>query len=425
MLSKSSLRMILVLALLIPLSLPLFATGKEEAKPAGKTVVTFWTDRGGDYLPFFKSFMDKYPNTDLQITVYQQEDYKSQGRLALSAGTGPDVWHTNNGSSHTQFIDGGGAMDITDIAKQRKWTERVDAASLDTCIRNGKLYGLPWGGFFPWQSLFANKDFFTANAIAYPKTVDELIAVCKQIRAKGMQPIAWGNKDWWPGEIIFGDYMMQLRDPSIVQDLNSGKLKWTDCKEAATVFDTLAKLAKGGVFSDGYETQDHVAAIQAWTGKKAAFLYMGTWCYGFFVKEPVTFQIEAIPLPLMQAGGTLKGVQLYPDPVIFVNAKTKVKEVALNLFDHLTTVPFYQLEGKINNCFTASPEANKTVNLPPWLKTDVFMKQMTMPKSNYWTVTFPVPVEESFGRQIAAVMGGQATAAQALQQVEEAHSKNR
>ncbi|MCX7030979.1 MAG: ABC transporter substrate-binding protein [Spirochaetes bacterium] len=424
MASRIMTKAFVIALVLLSFAVPLFATGAQQT-PAQKTVVTFWTDRGGDYLPFFKSFMGKYPNVDLQITVYQQEDYKSQGRLALSAGTGPDVWHTNNGSAHTQFIESGGAMDITDVAKQRKWTDRVDASSLATCMRNGKLYALPWGGFFPWQSLFANKDFFSANKIPYPKTVDELIEVCKQIRAKGMQPIAWGNKDWWPGQVLFGDFMMQLRDPSVVDALNTGKLKWTDCKEAATVFDTLAKLAKGGVFSDGYETQDHVAAIQAWTGKKAAFLYMGTWCYGFFVKEPITFEVETIALPLIQTGLTLKGVQLYPDPVIFPNAKTKVKEAALNLFDHLTSVPFYQLESKINMCFTASPEANKTVNLPAWLKSEVFMKQMTMPQSNYWTVSFPVPVEEVFGRQIGAVMGGQATAAQALQQVEQEHAKLR
>ncbi len=405
----------IIVAIMAVFALPISA--------APKTTITFWTDAGGDFLPFFKDYTTKHADIDLQISVYQTEDYKTQSRLALSSGTGPDVWTTNNGSFHDQFIDGGGAMDMTAAAQKYGWAARIDANSLATCVRDGKLYGLPWGGFYPWQVLFANKDFFKSSGLAYPKTVDDLVALAKQIRAKGMQPVAFGNKDLWPGQIIFGDYILQLKDPSIVKDLNTGKMKWTDSKEAATVFDTLAKLAKGQVFVDGYQTQDHEAAIQAWIGKKAAFLYNGTWFYGGH--KDIPFEVETIPLPLVNASTVLKGVQLFPDPVIFVNAKSKVQNAALDFLDYVTSVPYYQLLAKQNACFTPSPEANKTVALPGWLKAEPLLKQTSFPQSNYWTVTFPVPVEEAFGRQIQAIMAGQATTAQALQAVEDVHAKNR
>ena len=53
------------------------------------------------------------------------------------------------------------------------------------------------------------------------------------------------------------------------------------------------------------------------------------------------------------------------------------------------------------------------------------MKQFALPQSNYWTVTFPTPVEEVLARQLQLVLAGQATPEDALAAVETEHARHR
>ena len=255
--------------------------------------------------------------------------------------------------------------------------------------------------------------------------MDELIEVSALIREKGMQPVSWGNKDGWMGQLIFGDYMMQLVDPSIVDELNTGALKWTESEDMITALEAMIKLAEGGAFIDGYDSQDHTAAMSAWYGEKAAFMYMGAWFYGNMGAIDPPFEIDTIALPTLTRDTTLKGVQLFADPMVFVNPDTDVPELAIEFLDYHTAPEYYVVSGNYFGALTANKEANKQVNLPPYLKADVLMKQFALPQSNYWTVTFPTPVEEVLARQLQLVLAGQATPEDALAAVEVEHARHR
>ncbi|GHV03970.1 hypothetical protein FACS189485_08370 [Spirochaetia bacterium] len=392
----------------------------------GQVTLKFWTDMAGERnLEYFRAYEKTHPNIKLEISVYEAQDYKTQSRLALVSGTKPDVWQTNTGTFLDQFIEAGGCMDITGNINQYGWDKRL-GSSLDVGKRNGKLYAIPNGGFFTWQALYANKDFFRKNNIPYPKTVDEMISAAKQIRAAGMQPIAFGNKDGWPGQIILGDYMAQIADADFADKLNSGVYHWDNRPEVKTAFETLAKLAQGGAFVDGYATSDmNTSGIQTWLAGKAAFLYVGTWFYGEDTQKDLDFEVETIPLPLINASTKLKSIQLYPDPCIFVDKDTKYKKEALDFLDYLVQQEWYEVYADQAKCLTPHPEANKKLDAPAWLKSEPIMSQMNLPMFNYWTTQFPMAVEETLANNIKMVFEGSVTADQALRNIEQEHARNR
>jgi raffinose/stachyose/melibiose transport system substrate-binding protein len=394
-----------------------------------KVVLKVWDDAvnaGPELLAYVKDFMKKFPNVDVQVTLFEREDYKTQTRLALSSGTGPDVWQINGGEFYLQFVNNGGALDVTEIGKQQKWTDRIDAPVLDLYTVNGKLYGLPIGSSSPWQVLYCNKDFFTKNNIPYPKTVDELIKVSGMIREKGLQPIGFYDKEGWPGQILLGDYMMQLIDPSIQNALNSGKIKWPESKELKIALETMVKMAKAKVFCDGYETMTNDTVMQAWLAGKVAALYIGTWFYNAVEKEGgVKFPVETIPLPLIDENTVLKGTQQYPEPIEMINPQTKVLDTAVAFLEYMSRPEYYVIRGNTMKCLTVSPEANKSIDLPYWLKAEPLMSQSKLPMCNYWTQSFPMPVEEVLSNQIKLVLGGKITAQEALEKIEAEHAKNR
>ncbi|WP_010261848.1 ABC transporter substrate-binding protein [Treponema primitia] len=422
---------IIVMVLCLISTAVLFAGGGSQGGGGGSSgeqvTLKFWTDMaGGRALEYFKAYEKTHPNIKLEVSVYESQDYKTQSRLALVSGTKPDIWQTNTGTFLDQFIEAGGCMDITNYISQYGWDKSLGDASLDVGRRNGRLYAIPNGGFFTWQALYANKEFFRKNNIPYPKTVDEMIATAQRIRAAGLQPIAFGNKDGWPGQIILGDYMGQLVGADYAEKLNKGTIKWDNSPELKTAFETLAKLAKGGAFIDGYATSDmNIGGIQSWLAQKAAFLYVGTWFYDTDTQATLDFEVETIPLPLINANTKLKSIQLYPDPCIFVDKDTKHSKEAIEFLNYCVQQEWYEIYSDQGKCLTPNAEANKKLDAPAWLKSEPILSQMSLPMFNYWTTQFPMPVEETLANNIKMVFEGSISVDQALKNIEQEHARNR
>lgn len=421
---------VFITALFLITALTAFAgggQGRSSAGGRGKTTIKLWIDAGGEKeTEFLKSYETSHPNISLEITTFEAQDYKTQSRLALASGTKPDVWRTNTGSFLTQFIDAGGCLDITDYISQYGWDKRFGEAMLDVGRRNGRLYALPHGGFYTWQALYANKQFFERTKIPYPKTIDDMINVAKQIRAAGMQPIAFGNKDGWPGQIILGDYMAQLAEVDFADKLNAGTYHWDNRPELKTAFEAIQKLAQGGAFVDGYQTNSmDVGGVQTWVAQKAAFLYCGTWFYGPNVQEMMEFDVETIALPLISANTKLKSIQTYPDPAIMVDKDTKIPKEAVDFLNHCTSQGWYDIMVERSKCMTPMAESNKKLQVPDWLKAEPIATQVSLPQYNFWTTQFPMPVEETLANNIKMVMEGSISIDQALKSIEAEHARNR
>jgi raffinose/stachyose/melibiose transport system substrate-binding protein len=417
-------------ALFLIAALSAFAGGARGRSPdsgGAKTTLKLWIDTGGEQeLAYLKSYEDTHPNITLEITTFEAQDYKTQSRLALASGTKPDVWRTNTGSFLTQFIDSGGCLDITDYISQYGWDKRFGEAMLDVGRRNGRLYALPHGGFYTWQALYANKQFFERTKIPYPKTIDDMIAAAKQIRAAGMQPIAFGNKDGWPGQIILGDYMAQVAEADFADKLNAGTYHWDNRPELKTAFGAVQKLAQGGAFADGYATSSmDVGGTQTWVAQKAAFLYCGTWFYGPNIQSMLEFDVETIALPLIDANTRLKSIQTYPDPAIMVDRDTKIVKEAVDFLNHCTAQGWYDITVERAKCMTPVAEANKKLQLPDWLKAEPIAVQVSLPQFNFWTAQFPLAVEEILATNIKMLMEGSISIDQALKNIEAEHARNR
>jgi len=407
-----------------------FATGAKEGVGAaqGKTEVTFWTYSLGKLVKAqMDQFQTKYPAYKLNLTEYQSEDLKTQVRVAVAGGKAPDVFFSNEGFTFWEYVDRGAAMDITDVAKQRGWTNRSypEYLAADT-DKKGRLWGMPWSGIHLWQVLYTNEEFFKKNSLPYPVTVDDMVALAPRIKAAGMQPISWGNKDGWPSILMIGDYMLQQSDPSIVDKLNSGALKWTESDVAKKAIEAMAKLAQGGAFVAGYAGQNHEGGIMGWVGGKAAMLYNGTWWPGNNNNSTNTgFKIGTVTMPLISATTTLKGTQFWASTHVIIYSKTKAKNAAIDLMDYFTGFDVQKAVSQDGGCFVVDPNVNKVVELDPIFKTEPFTKQFNLPKMGYYDHAFPIPVIEVMKVQLAKAMAGEVTVDQALQAIETEHAGQR
>ena len=123
-------------------------------------MLEYWTIIAfNEIMDYYRAFTDKYPNVDLQVTVYQDEEYKTQSRLALASRTGPDVWMTNTDLRSRSLSTAVGAMDITEISESRQWHTRFDSGAFEQGKRDGKLYGMIVGPYFPLAGVVRQRRF--------------------------------------------------------------------------------------------------------------------------------------------------------------------------------------------------------------------------------------------------------------------------
>lgn len=104
---------------------------------------------------------------------------------------------------------------------------------------DGKQYLTPYY-YYPW-AVFHRKSVFAAHGYQAPKTLDDYIALAKQMQKDKLVPIAFCDKDGWPSMGTFDYINMRSNGYDFHRDLMTGKESWTD-KRVKDVFDTWRRI---------------------------------------------------------------------------------------------------------------------------------------------------------------------------------------
>ncbi|MCL2418036.1 MAG: extracellular solute-binding protein [Conexibacteraceae bacterium] len=136
---------------------------------------------------------------------------------------------------------------------------------------NGKYYIVPIYNY-PWV-IFYNKSTFRSKGYQIPKTWDQLIALCKQMKTDGLIPFAFGQKDGWPALGTFDIINLRLNGFKFHMQLMRHQVPWTD-KRVTAVFKQWAELmpyvqagATGRIWEDACKTLEQ---------KQAGMIFQGT-----------------------------------------------------------------------------------------------------------------------------------------------------
>lgn len=152
-------------------------------------------------------------------------------------GSPDDVFTWFAGYRMRFFASKGLAGDISDVWKDLQGFS--DALKKASTGDDGKQYFVPFTNY-PW-ALFYRKSVFAEKGYAPPKTLDELVALSKQMQKDGLVPIAFGDKDGWPAMGTFDQLNMRVNGFQFHMDLMAGNKPW-DGPEVKKVFDTWRSL---------------------------------------------------------------------------------------------------------------------------------------------------------------------------------------
>lgn len=264
---------------------PTEATEATEAAPAEKVTVEWWhittLDPGKTlWQDMANEYMAAHPNVTINITVLENEAYKTKLTTVMQGGTPPDIFHSWGGGVFNEQVDAGLLQDITASldADGGAWRNTFAPGALAVYAKDGKSYGVPWDmGMVSW---WYNKDLFAkANIDTPPATWTEFLEDVKALKAAGITPIALGEKDTWTGMHIWSYLATRICGEKGFLAAANRTGAFTDAcfVEAGKQLKALIDLQP---FQDGYLGQTHDEMQGTFGNGKAAMELSGQWAPG-------------------------------------------------------------------------------------------------------------------------------------------------
>jgi raffinose/stachyose/melibiose transport system substrate-binding protein len=169
----------------------------------GSTKIVWWhistaPDQRANWQDLANKYVQSHPNVSIEITVLENEAFKSKLATSMQSGNPPDLFQSWGGGVLAQYAQAGLVQDLTSALAQNGWGASFQQAPLGLYKVGDKNYGVPWEagmvGFWYNKSLFQK-----AGIDAPPTTWAALLDDVKKLKTANITPIAIGGKDEWPG----------------------------------------------------------------------------------------------------------------------------------------------------------------------------------------------------------------------------------
>ncbi len=300
---KRSIFALAILALSMIASTSLFAADKVKLTVWGRDIAD--DDAAHAYVKaLVAGFQAKYPDIQLDYIALGDPGLADKTKITMASGSGlPDIFQSWGGSVMGGYADAG---QLLDLSKELK-TVPGSAAAAGAMTWKGKIYGV--APFFAVAGVFVNEGIFKANNLKYPTTVEGFEAVCDALKAKGIQPIACGEKDKWPGLALYM-YLTNRFGGDASARAAARKLAY-DSDAFVKAAQLYQKWVKAGYFGATPVGEGYGDAQQLMATGKAAMHITGSWMCGNYSDPNFTDQqLGFYAFPALKSGGVGKATDI-------------------------------------------------------------------------------------------------------------------
>ncbi|MEQ4208595.1 extracellular solute-binding protein [Actinopolymorpha sp. B17G11] len=284
---------------------------------------TYWSAlEGGEVRGYFADtiaagFTEQYPGERVELVYKTSENLERDVRLALAAGTAPDVIETNGPAFVPELADQDYLADLTKRASDLGWNDVLLPWVPSVGTIDGKLFSIPTQ--FETLGIFYNATLFERRGYTPPRSRTDLEALCEELTNEGIVPFAAGNREFaqtieWFTSVFFSHFA----GPQVMYDVLTGAKPWTTppMVEAAALMQDYFRRGWFGGSPQRYFTTSFNAMHADLAAGKAAMDMEGTWFFAeidsFFGKQGgnandwgfAAFPAlrDAVPYPLYAVG---------------------------------------------------------------------------------------------------------------------------
>ncbi len=339
------------------------------------TTITMWNDplaAGSATVPLSKSFvhtgveMFERQNPDIKVDLIQQPfaastSFETLLRSSEVAGTTPDVAQLYTGGQvlqNAQYLE-----PLNSHLSKSYIASLYDGWQFDTSgySSNGQIYGVPYGAGY-WYVVYYNKEDFKKAGITgpFPQTWAGLITLAKKLKADGITPFEFGEKEGYFGAWTEDALISGLVGDNGVLQMYNGKSS-LNSPTLTGPYTAWHELYADGLTNSDAPSLTYTSGIAEYAAGKAAMTITGEYydsqiTAGLGLDNVGLFPVPALPgskYPHALSGGPNNTY------VIFKNSKHVADD--LKLIEFLTSVKVQTLAvnelGQLpnNTSFTLTP----------------------------------------------------------------------
>ncbi len=202
----------------------------------------------------FEELEEKFNAThdDIELKIDSPNDATTIMKTRFIREDYPDIIGIGGDMNYSNFLDAGLLMDISDY----DGLEDVKQVYLDI---DKELEFVPMDGVYamPYAANAAgvlyNKDIFDEHGWEIPTTWDELISLCEDIQAAGLQPFYFGFRDTWTCLAPWNAISVDLAPSDVCAQVNRGETTFTEnYREVAEKTRALLDYAQDDPFAYNY-----------------------------------------------------------------------------------------------------------------------------------------------------------------------------
>ncbi len=271
------------------------------------------------------SYQSENPGVTIDYQVIPDNEFGQLLKSKIAAKEVPEIVMVNYQSLAKSVNMADTFVDM----KDRSWYPKL--INKDSILIDGGAYLLPINGSSDPFGMIYNKAVYTDNNIQIPTTYEEFLKVCETLKAKGITPIVLTGKDTW----TIGMWIVTMF-PNVMNgvengwnDLNTGKVKFSEVEGFKKTLDILNELVAKGYVNDDFLACTYDMGQQMISEGKAAMTLQGAWFISECTSKYPDVKFSMYPFPFMEnarfASGQYSGFNVFKD--------SKNKDGALKFID--------------------------------------------------------------------------------------------
>nr|WP_243296643.1 ABC transporter substrate-binding protein [Bacillus litorisediminis] len=285
----------LILSAVLIMSIFLAACNNQETATSGGDengnekleIFSWWTGAGEEdgLLALLDVFNEKYPDIAVEnAAVAGGAGTNAKAVLAsrMQGNDPPSTFQVHGGAElNTSWVAAGKMEPLNDLYEQEGWNDKFPQDLIDMVSQDGNIYSVPVN-IHRGNVLWYNKKIFEENGLEPPTTFDEFFEVADALQAKGITPLALGDKEPWTATQIFENILLAQLGAEDYGKLWTGEIPFDDAKvvESAEIFKKML-----AYINEDHSSRNWQDASQLVGSGEAAMNIMGDWAKGYFVNN--------------------------------------------------------------------------------------------------------------------------------------------
>ncbi|WP_169082342.1 extracellular solute-binding protein [Paenibacillus sp. PL91] len=294
-----------------------------------------------------KDYTEANPNIKIEVDALNSDQQKLKLKTQAASNDMPDITVVNPGAQMKPYVDGGKLAPLDDILDKDGLRDSYQKGILDYYTFDGKTYGLSEANDI--GLMYYNKELFEKAGVEIPTTFEEIVEAAKQLKAKGIIPMAIGEKEPWTGSFLFTNIVIRLGGASFLQDVIDKKKSFDDPAFVKSV-EKMQDLIQAGAFQEGATSFDYEQGENLFLTGKAAMYYMGSWVTASIEGSEIQDKVVAKPFPTVDGKGDPNEFMLGPGSGYVISAGTKhMDESKQFLLYYMTNYPkkMFDMKGAV------------------------------------------------------------------------------